>query len=196
MRSESVLRTRFKKVGLEQFVDGRVFQRLDHFAEFSYVLELTIDRGVANKRDRIDSLESLHYLGTNHATRDFLQVLRRELVHNFIDSLFENIDRYRTLFAGFDESAEQLFAFERLAGSIALDNEHVASLHLLVGREPMGAVQTFTPPPNGKTILRQTGIDHLVTKAIAFDTAHLGKESQICDSQNTIFNKIWWCQFE
>ena len=57
MPRESVLLPDFEKIGLENILERGIPERFDDFAEFTDVLELSVNGGVTNKSNRVDVLK-------------------------------------------------------------------------------------------------------------------------------------------
>jgi hypothetical protein len=62
---------------------------------------------------------------------------------------------------------------QRLASAVSLDHPKISTLDFLVGRESVGATDTFPPSPDAFAILGQAGVDDFIFDTSAFGAKHL-----------------------
>jgi hypothetical protein len=101
-----MMRLFFEEAALHGITQGLEFERLDFADELSDVVELAVDRDVADVGDRIDFVEFVHHLGTDDVGGDFGEVVLVEGGQDFLHCTVEAIHGDRALFAGLHEASK------------------------------------------------------------------------------------------
>jgi len=140
--------------------------------ELTDVIELSVNRNVADVGHGIDVMELVHDLGTNARGRNLMVVILVEFTEDFVDRASDSIHRDFSFFASLHEAAEEFLAIHGFPAAVALDDPEFGPLHLLVGCEAGSAIQALAPPPNRRAIFGRSRIDNFVLLVTALDATH------------------------
>ena len=154
---------------------GAVLEFLDFADEFTDVFELAVDRYVAHVGDWVDVVEFVHDFDADDVGGAFGEVVLVKLCEDFFDCAVESLHRDGAFFAGFDEAAEEFFAVEGLAGTVAFDDSQLGALNLLVGGVTVLALQALASAPSSGAVFRHTRVDDFVFEGTTLNTAHKRK---------------------
>src|SRR5208282_1416373 len=147
-------------------------QILQLIHELFHILEIQIYRRESHVGDLVVFPEPIH---DQLAQLAGLALTLRRLDHErfrLVHDLLQFADRYRTLFAGAEQSVKNFLPVEFLAAPVFF-NHHVGNfVDALVGREALAALQTLAPPPDRFRFLALARVHYLVIGKSAKGTFH------------------------
>ena len=94
----------------------------DFIDKFAGLLELAVDRGVADVGHGIDGLEFFHGAQSDEAAGDFTSGFGAEFGDDFIDEALEGFQFDRALLAGFGKTAQEFVAVEGFGAAAAFEH--------------------------------------------------------------------------
>src|SRR5260370_27573347 len=156
----------------ELLFDAVLEQILQLAHEFLHVLEVHVYRSKSHVSDFIQLFQPVH---DHFADFGGGQLAFGGLLHHafdFIHDRFQLGSGHGPFFARFQESLQNLLAFETLAASVLLD-DHVGNfVDALVSRETAAALQTLAPAADGIAYAALPRINHLVVHVRAKRTIY------------------------
>lgn len=162
----------FEESTLEGVACGATRKGLDLRYELVDVLELAVNRDVADVGDGIDLMELVHDLRADRGGGHLAEVILVEVGENFFHGAIEALHGDRAFLAGFDEPAGELFPVERFASAVPLHHAQLRALDLLVGRVAVSAFQALPTTTNRRPVLGGTRVEDFVFEGTALDASH------------------------
>ena len=146
-------------------LDGRA-QRLGQAAdlvdEFSDVAKFFVNAGEADVGDLIEVAEALHDALADGAGRDFRFELSLHGVHDVFDEHGDLFDIDGAFVTGGANGANEFFTVEVLAAAVTFDDDDAVANEDLGGAVAVAALETFAAAADGRALLADSGVDHLV----------------------------------
>jgi hypothetical protein len=160
----------------KQFALLRVWFRLpteslNGIHELIDIIEPPMHRRITQVSDFIDAAQFLQNFGANVGGLDFATA-GFEIVHDFIDELFEGEQTGGAFFESFGNAARKLAPIEWFVGAVAFHHPKVRAFDLFVSSESVSAFKTLATAANAGAIARLSGINHLVITRAALGATH------------------------
>src|SRR5690606_14926346 len=144
----------------------------DEISEIAGFAEITVNRGVAHVRHRIEHRQRLHHHLADRFRGHFALALALQLADDAGDHLLNLILLDWALTQRNRKRARKLVAIERHAPPRALDHYKIAQLHALKGSEARAALVALAATADRGAVLGRTAVFDLAVFVLAKRATH------------------------